>query len=96
MIKAVFAAKEKARISQEHLVRAQTEAAELNGKYEAVKDEVTFLKTDQGVDAELRTKYRLVREGEGVAVIIDESATEIPKAQQKKGAWARFLEWLKK
>jgi hypothetical protein len=45
------------------------------------------------VDAELRLKYRLVREGEGVAVIVDDAQKSAAQGTRKLSPWQKFWGW---
>ena len=53
---------------------------------------VKGLETDFGIEAEIREKYGLVKEGEEVVVIIDEETKEDNNdaEQGKKGWWKRL------
>ncbi len=61
----------KAQISAEKLLQAKTELAKLQIKQDELSKDVEYLSTDKGVEAEFRTKYHAVKEGESVAVIVD-------------------------
>ena len=93
LARGVASAREKQRLSEERLGRAKTEAQELHAKYASTSKEVDFLKTDEGVDAELRLKYRLVREGEGVAVIVDDAKAPPTQGSTKLSPWQKFWGW---
>ena len=61
--------------------------------------EVDYLSTEQGVEAELRTKYRAVKEGESVAVIVDNSPGQTAAVSEASSSvpanggswWTRLL-----
>ena len=93
LARGVISAREKQELSRERLERAKTEAQELYAKYASTTREVEFLKTDEGVDAELRLKYRLVREGEGVAVIVDDAQKSATRGVAKLSPWQKFWGW---
>lgn len=93
LARGVLSAREKERLSEERLARAKVEASELQAKYASTTREVNFLKTEEGVDAELRLKYRLVREGEGVAVIVDDNPASAAQSLRKISPWQKFWGW---
>lgn len=56
---------------------------------------LNYLKTDQGVENEIRSKFRAVKEDEKVSVIIDDKKIETTTTSTttKRGLWYRILEW---
>ena len=52
----------------------RTEASSLSAQEGTLASRVAALKTDQGVEAALREKFRVARPGEGVIVIVDQGA----------------------
>lgn len=61
--------------SGERLDKARQEIAMLEQKELELNTKVQYLRTDEGVQAEARRKYRALREGESVAVIVEEDNT---------------------
>ncbi|MBU1046424.1 hypothetical protein KKH36_01415 [Patescibacteria group bacterium] len=55
------------------LNREQSEAIlrELEEKRDSISSEIEYLKTEKGVETELRDKFRIVKQGEEMAVIIN-------------------------
>lgn len=72
LVKATWNISSKTIQSAEKLAQAQAELARLNERQSELQGRVGLLSTDQGIEAEIRTKFRAVREGESVAVIVDE------------------------
>jgi cell division protein FtsB len=70
--KSTWGMAEKVHLSNLKLDQAKSELARLNERQKELVSRVEYLSTDQGVEAELRTKYRGVKEGESVAVIVGE------------------------
>ena len=95
--KASFNIAEKTRLSSERLTLAQAEIMELRERQSELSTKVEYLSTDQGIETEIRTKYHAVKDGESVAVIIDESKTAsvlnqpIVLATSSTSLWKRFL-----
>ncbi len=87
----------KVQVSAAKLEQAQAEYARLVQRQQDIARRVDYLSTDQGVEAEIRTKYHAVKDGERVAVIVDssqsanvrQSATGI--ATSTPGFWRRLL-----
>ena len=63
----------KLREEQAEIVRLQDQKQDLAGKVE-------YLSTKSGIETELRSKYRAVRPGESVAVIVDDASSTAPVA----------------
>jgi hypothetical protein len=88
-----LATKERLAEAEAGLIRLQSRQADLSSK-------VTYLSTDAGIEAEVRTKYRGLKEGESVAVIVDDSkqtasavnASSTPPTPT--GWWGRLLHWV--
>lgn len=62
----------KAEASADKFARAQTELANLRKRESDLSRKVSYISTQQGIEAEIRTKFHAVKEGESVAVIVDE------------------------
>ena len=66
---------QKAVVSGMKLDQAQAELTKTQASETDLQGKVAELSTPEGVEAEIRTKYRAVRPGESVAVIVDDPAT---------------------
>lgn len=75
LLRGVRSIHEKASLSAEKLKSAELELAKLQDHERDLSSQIGYLSTEQGIEAELRTKYRAVREGESVAVIIGDQAS---------------------
>ena len=71
LTRAAYGIHEKAAASAEKLSQAENELAKEEAHESDLKNKVSSLSTDDGIEAELRTKYRAVKDGESVAVIVD-------------------------
>ena len=85
---------EKDRLSAGRLVQAQANLKRLQDQQSSLNDRIKFLSTDRGIEAELREKYRAVKDGESVAVIVDASdtSTSTPAAAAQAGWFRSFLQ----
>lgn len=66
---------DKARLSATKLEQAQNSLNTLVDHQRDIAAKVDYLSTDQGIEAEMRTRYHAVKEGESVAVIVDDHQT---------------------
>ena len=95
LARATWSIHEKAVSTAQRLADAKAELIKLQAHGDDLSREVGYLSTDQGVEAELRTKYRAVKNGESVAVIVDdENAAAVAAASSTPaiGWWQRILQ----
>ena len=85
---------EKDRMSADRLAQAQANLKRLQSQRAALDERIKFLSTDRGIEAELREKYRAVKDGESVAVIVDASGTPTSTvATPTRASWSQsFLQ----
>jgi cell division protein FtsB len=94
--KALWNVHQKYVTSRENAERVAKERDELLKREEFLKSEVERLQSDRGIEEELRQKFSVVRDGEEVAVIVDEPAPPaVPAPEPKKSLWQRFLGWFR-
>ncbi len=99
--------KERLNGSYKRLETAQIELQKLEEHRSVLANKIQYLSTEQGIEAELRTKYRAVREGESVAVIVENdqvasalqvsSSSEsdvLQKVETKRGWFGKLLEFV--
>ncbi|HEY4494693.1 MAG TPA: hypothetical protein VJC02_01160 [Candidatus Paceibacterota bacterium] len=75
LLKAVFGVYKKERISIEYLEREKIELSKLVDRKKNLEDSVNFLKTEKGIENEIREKFRVAKEDESIALIIDDSTS---------------------
>lgn len=85
----------KAKLSEENLEREKRELERLAVREKTLTSSINYLKTDQGIENEIRTKFRAVREGEKVVVIIDsqQSTTSVINTSTTTSFWYRLFHW---
>ncbi len=100
LIKALFGAYNKERLSYNNLIKQREEIERLVDREKNLAQSVEYLKTDKGIEAEVRSKFRVAREGEYLAVIVDDESTTTESVSQIKiqkksemGFIDRFLSW---
>ena len=98
LARAVINIQNKVETSATKLEQAQAEYDRLLQRQNDISRRVGYLATDQGVEAEIRTKYHAIKDGEQVAVIVDgpQSANILQTASgtvatSTPGFWRRLL-----
>lgn len=64
---------DKSKLSDSRLEQAAATLAELDAHNKLLSEKVAYLSTEQGVESEIRTKFRAAQEGESVAVIVGDT-----------------------
>ena len=76
--------------SRTYLDQAQSQLDGLSAQEQTLKQSVAALNTPQGMDAEIRSEYLVVKPGEQVAVIVDsDDATNTATTTTAAGFWAK-------
>lgn len=93
LLKAVWGVYSKEQLSAQYLDRERVEFEKIKARQDELAKSVEFLKTEQGVEAEIRSKFRAVKEGESVAVILgnEEATTTDLVAKPEPGIFQKFL-----
>lgn len=63
-----------ARDMAERRAAAEREVAELETRRAALKEQVQYITSERGIEAEMRRQFDIAREGERVVIILDEPA----------------------
>ncbi len=74
LVRATWNINQKASVGSVRLSHAQAEFSKLEQRKNDLSGKVNKLSNDEGLEAEIRTKYRAVKEGESVAVIVENQA----------------------
>ncbi len=77
----LFYVYQKERLTRNEVARVQKQKEELQKRYEIIKENSERLKTDEGIESEIRTKFDVVKEGEEVIVVVDK---DTPIIQEDK------------
>ncbi len=78
----------KERESRVEVVRVSKEKDELQKRYLIMSEQSEALKSDIGIESEIRGKFDVVKEGEGVIIIVEKDAPIIEG--DKRGVLRRF------
>lgn len=76
LVGAVFGVWEKTRLTKEKLITAQAEYDKLAVRYLALEEDLARLETQQGIEEEIRERYRAVKAGERLAVVVEEDTSD--------------------
>jgi cell division protein FtsB len=88
LIKGVWSVYTKENVSSYNLEQEKNELAKLIDREKSLAASFEYLKTDQGIESEIRTKFRAVKDGEKISVIIDDrGSTTQATTTEKNGFW---------
>jgi cell division protein FtsB len=96
LVRGVWGVYMKANISMENLEKEKLELQKLSIRQENLASSIDYLKTDQGIENEIRTKFRAVKEGEKVVIIVDNQVTPTTSpaiASTTRGIWYKIFHW---
>ncbi len=57
---------------------AERELAELEARQATLTEQVEYITSERGIEAEMRRQFDVVREGEQVVIIVDERTEQAP------------------
>lgn len=69
---------------------SEKEYEELKQRSDLVSSEIEMLKTDKGIEMEIRDKFRVVKAGEQLAIIINTDDTEEEIKVTKESFWKKI------
>lgn len=94
LVRGAWGVYKKAQISSQNLEQERNELEKLATREKNLASSIDYLKTDQGIESEIRTKFRAVKEGEKVVVIVDDQASITPRtATTTHGFWYNMFHW---
>ena len=97
LVRAGWNIHEKAAAAGDRLTQAQAELASLEQQKTSLSNSISYLSTPAGMEAELRDKYHAVKEGESVAVIVDDSsgdASTTTSSTPSESLWGRLMDFI--
>lgn len=96
LCKGVWGVYNKSQLSLENLERERKELEKLSVREKNLASSIDYLKTEQGIEDEIRTKFRVVKEGEKVVVIVDNqvpTTTTSTIATSTPSFWYKVFHW---
>lgn len=86
------------RESLNHNQVAETNLKELGNRENELKNKVSSLQTENGLDKEIRERFPVAKPGEEVIMIVkdnNKTASDTGSVVNSRGRWSKFLEWIK-
>lgn len=87
----------KYRESRQYAKEVREELATVLQREEELRAKIAYLETEEGVEAEIRNRFNVAKEGEEVIVIVDnEENNQMPIPEEKnffEQMWDGFLGW---
>jgi cell division protein FtsB len=91
LAKAAFGVYKKAAISRENKERAARELEKLETRETMLQNEIARLSSAEGIEEEIRGRFNVVKEGEQIAIIVEnEQNTATSTTQKGRGFWSRL------
>lgn len=87
---------QKSQVSKEKLERTQAEFEQVEAKRVNLEADIARLETETGIEAEIRSKFDVAREGEHVIVLVegDEVVPSVePKPEGLRGFFTTLFSW---
>lgn len=75
--------------AEKALVRMEQEISQLEDRQAELKESEQRLKTQEGIEYEIRKKFSVARDGEQVAIIVDDTSTST-KAAETESSWQKI------
>ncbi len=84
-------------ISYNNKITSEEEYNELQDRSSSMISEIEMLETEKGIETEIRDKFRVVKEGEQLAVIINSvgDVNGIQESSPKESFWTKILSFLR-
>ncbi len=84
-------------ISYNNKINSEEQYNELQDRSSSMISEIEMLKTEKGIEAEIRDKFRVVKEGEQLAVIINsvEDVNNVQESLPKESFWTKIWNFLR-
>lgn len=89
--KATWGVYQKEKTSKVYLDRLQGEISELKQREDYIKSGIDRLGTARGIEEEIRQKFKVVKDGEAMAILIDDEAF-LASTSTEKGFWSTIVD----
>jgi len=84
----------KERLSSANYNEVKKEFEDLKNRQTMLDSEITRLKTDVGMEEEIRSKFSVAKPGETVVVVVDSSSsTSTDNNPPNKSFWSKLIGW---
>ena len=96
LLKMVWSVYEKQALTKDNLAKTAASFEGLQAREKMLSSSIDKLKTDSGIEQEIREKYGLVKPGEEVIMIVDgEDSTNSEPVSSEISFWQKVKDWLK-
>lgn len=95
ILRGVWGVYQKQKYTKDNLEKVEDNLAELKEREERLSAEIDWLKTENGMEQEIREKYGLVKPGEEVIIIVDKKDINLVDNSENLSFWQKVLIWLK-
>lgn len=93
LVRGAYSVLKKERESSKNVESVEQRLELAREKHDELDDSIDLLKTESGIEREIRNKFSVTKGEEEVAVIIDqEGQTEVSNTE-KKGFWGKAVSW---
>jgi len=100
LLNSAFGVYKKAKFAYENKERVSGNLTELQERETALLINIEKLKTNRGIESEIREKFGVVKNGEEVVVIVDSKTEKEEDSGQStmnpRGLWQRFIGFFKR
>ncbi len=98
LLKEVYDIYQKQQISRQNYDRVATSVESLKSREKMLTSELDRLSTNQGVEAEIREKFNVVKPGEEIIMVINSSSSEADQTagNSEQNWWQKFIGWFAK
>lgn len=88
---------QKAAIARAERTEAERSFEELAGRAKELEESITRLKSERGIEEEIRQKFTVARSGEEVVIVVDETSKKSKNGASGESisSWMKFLEFWK-
>ncbi len=94
--KSVWGVYKSEKISSDNKLLSEKKYEELEERSKLISSEIEMLKTEKGIETEIRDKFRVAKEGEQLAIIINSGENlEDKTAIKEEGFWTKIWNFLR-
>ena len=95
LLNAVWKVYRKQAVTKDNLIKTATIYESLQAREAMLSAEIERLKTEDGVEEEIRDKYGLVKPGEEVIIVVGGDADADPELTTPTSFWQKIKDWFK-
>lgn len=84
----------KYRETKEKKVELQKEMSTLEAREASLKAKLANFDTERGIEEEIRSKFQVAKEGEGVILLVEPNEKSTTTSTDARSVWEKMLGWL--